>query len=96
MQYCYSCHRCHDYHHSHANLESKLLSAMANACKRDIGHETSQENCEFETLPNCIETKSPFGCSPSGKVVGIVGANVEFNIEAFGCFVGEVIEISSL
>ncbi len=93
MQYCYDCHHCH---HSHANLESKLLSAMANACKRDIGHETSQENCEFETLPNCIETKSPFGCSPSGKVVGIVGANVEFKIRAFGCFVGEDIEISSL
>jgi hypothetical protein len=56
---------------------------MANACKRDIGHETSHENWELDTLPNCIDTISLFMFSPKGNDVGMVGANVA--VEGIDC-----------
>ena len=63
--------------YSQASFESKLLRAMAKACRSDMGHDTSHENWEAETRPNCIDTNSLLMDSPNGWVVGMVGANDE-------------------
>ena len=51
--------------YSHAILESKDVSAMANACMGERGHCKSMVNVSLPMRPNCSSTRSP---SPADSI----------------------------
>lgn len=64
--------------HSQASLESKLLSAIANACRGESGALMSHVNSLSDTRPNCRQTPGSRGRALEGVVgAGRVGAKSE-------------------